>query len=333
MDIMIKLCAQFTANPDLYCMKINQVMAESFLEAKLVNYKNLGKVNPRFAVKDSSTEEEEKKGSEISLLTKMFFCTHHILGFEFKRIMNMHEEIIRRMSENKEDTMYKKLLMGLDAHILHPEFMDGLLKFITFSCTFLLVQAYPEQIDRESSIKQFMQKLYLPLPNDTAFKFAIIPEYIIESINRVCWFYRINFSLFFKQLQVQVIFHFYITMLHSNSISNPHIKSQLIKFLSAVAPLPRPDSKIPTFSKDERNRFIVLVSLFNYYLGVFEGLLHIDFAKDYILESMIKGYVECEKTGTHNQFYEKFSYRQEILNLLQYSWRSSQKTNIIYIFF
>lgn len=51
-----------------------------------------------------------------------------------------------------------------------------------------------------------------------------------------------------------------------------------------------------------------------------DQLVSLKFANDYLLHALMKFYIECESTGAHNQFYEKFNIRYEIFQVIKCVW-------------
>lgn len=51
-----------------------------------------------------------------------------------------------------------------------------------------------------------------------------------------------------------------------------------------------------------------------------DRLISIKFANDYLLHALMKFYIECESTGAHNQFYDKFNIRYEIFQVIKCVW-------------
>lgn len=45
-----------------------------------------------------------------------------------------------------------------------------------------------------------------------------------------------------------------------------------------------------------------------------------NFATKHLLHSLMKFYIECESTGTHTQFYDKFNIRYEIFQVIKCIW-------------
>jgi ubiquitin conjugation factor E4 B len=90
-----------------------------------------------------------------------------------------------------------------------------------------------------------------------------------------------------------------ITLLRSSEyIKNPYLKSSLVSLLfSGTWP----------FMHLKR--------------GVFgDQLISSKFANDYLLHSLMKFYIECESTGAHTQFYDKFNIRYEIFQVIKCVW-------------
>ncbi|MBE3049638.1 hypothetical protein IMZ48_45515 [Candidatus Bathyarchaeota archaeon] len=88
----------------------------------------------------------------------------------------------------------------------------------------------------------------------------------------------------------------------SDYIKNPYLKSSLVHLLF--------NGTWPTSS----NR--------NGILG--DQLTMSKFANDHLLHALMKFYIECESTGAHNQFYDKFNIRYEIFQVIKCVWRGNE---------
>lgn len=87
----------------------------------------------------------------------------------------------------------------------------------------------------------------------------------------------------------------------SEYIKNPYLKSSLVTLLfSGTWPMPS-------------NR--------NGVLG--DQLTMSKFANDHLIHALMKFYIECESTGTHNQFFDKFNIRYEIFQIFKCVWRGN----------
>lgn len=90
-----------------------------------------------------------------------------------------------------------------------------------------------------------------------------------------------------------------ITLLRSSEyIKNPYLKSSLVSLL-----------------------FMGTWPVMHLKRGVFgDQLISSRFANDYLLHSLMKFYIECELTGAHTAFYDKFNIRYEIFQVIKRVW-------------
>lgn len=55
--------------------------------------------------------------------------------------------------------------------------------------------------------------------------------------------------------------------------------------------------------------------------GVLGNLLNSSpFSTKYLLHSLMKAFIECESTGSHTQFYDKFNTRYEVFQVVKCVW-------------
>lgn len=145
------------------------------------------------------------------------------------------------------------------------------------------------------------QMLKLPLPNDQSDAFRCLPEFLITDVIDT---YQFTFRFIQQTLvrtQVEQLVIFCITFLRSSEcIRNPGLKAGLVTILYiGVHPAP---------------------GLPNGLLG--DTLNGLPFANEHLLHTLIKAYIEAERTGSHNQFYDKFNIRYELFQVLKCIWKN-----------
>lgn len=148
------------------------------------------------------------------------------------------------------------------------------------------------------------QPIKLPLSPEIPEKFRVLPEYVLDVVVS-------NFKFTFRMMpqivsttQIDELIALCITFLtNSEYIKNPYLKSELVTILY--------HGTWPQYGRQK---------------GVLGDTLSNDkFANDYLLHALMKWYIECESTGTHTQFYDKFNIRYEIFQVIKCVW-----TNDVY---
>lgn len=143
------------------------------------------------------------------------------------------------------------------------------------------------------------KQLRLPLPAEQPEAFKCLPEYALQDVVD-------NFKFVFRYIP-QIILSaagdemiaLCITFLESSEyIRNPYLKSSLVTLLASGT------WPIHHFKKGV--------------LG--DALTNTKFANDYLLHAVMKFYIECESTGAHTQFYDKFNIRYEIFQVIKCVW-------------
>lgn len=98
-------------------------------------------------------------------------------------------------------------------------------------------------------------------------------------------------STFENALNFDSIMLFCLFIIKTKKVSNPHTRAETLKFICEFAPKP-PKYE---FRKEE------------YTLKA--CLLQSKLCRNYLLSSLIEAYGDVEKTGSSNQYYEKYHYR------------------------
>lgn len=143
------------------------------------------------------------------------------------------------------------------------------------------------------------QELKLPLPDDQPEAFQCLPEYALQDIiDNFMFIFRYIPNVILSAVGDEMI-TLCVTFLESSEyIKNPYLKSKLVSLLY--------NGSWPIYHRKK---------------GVFgDAMTGSKFANDYLLHAVMKFYIECESTGAHTQFYDKFNIRFEIFQIIKCVW-------------
>ncbi|KAF2184279.1 hypothetical protein K469DRAFT_633596 [Zopfia rhizophila CBS 207.26] len=141
--------------------------------------------------------------------------------------------------------------------------------------------------------------LQLPLQKEQPEAFKCLPEYFLEDIVDNFKFITRNMPNIITSTQCEELMMICITFLRSSEyIKNPYLKSGLITIL-----------------------FHGVWAVYGRSKGILGDVLFAhEFATKHLLHALMKFYIECESTGTHTQFYDKFNIRYEIFQVIKCIW-------------
>lgn len=141
--------------------------------------------------------------------------------------------------------------------------------------------------------------LKLPLPEQQLEAFKCLPEYFLEDIVDNFKFITRMMPQIATSTQCEELIMICLTFLRSSAyIKNPYLKSGLVTILYY--------GTLPFYGKSK---------------GVLGDLLFATkFATDNLLHALMQFYIECESTGAHTQFYDKFNIRYEIFQIIKCVW-------------
>lgn len=143
------------------------------------------------------------------------------------------------------------------------------------------------------------KELQLPLSKEQPVEFKCLPEYFVEDIVGNFKFITRWMPHIITTTQCEELVKICIVFLRSSEyIKNPYLKSGLVTILfHGIWQIPG------------RPKGVLGDTLFAH-----------DFAMQHLLHSLMKFYIECESTGTHTQFYDKFNIRYEIFQVIKCIW-------------
>jgi ubiquitin conjugation factor E4 B len=144
--------------------------------------------------------------------------------------------------------------------------------------------------------------LQLPLSDEQPEVFKCLPEYFLEDIVDNFKFITRNIPHIITSTQCDELVMVCITFLRSSEyIKNPYLKSGLITILF--------HGVWPVYQRAK---------------GVLGDTLYAsEFATKHLLHALMKFYIECESTGAHTQFFDKFNIRYEIFQVIKCVWPNS----------
>ncbi|KAL3427699.1 ubiquitin conjugation factor e4 b [Phlyctema vagabunda] len=306
---------------------------------------------PRVAIKDetklnadqnASDEYYESKVAGVSnFISEVFFLTlaaHHYgsegvnsnLRSLEKDIKHIQKQMVLMQSERQKllndprrlaifDAQVKKyddaleksmsLQYAIQGVLFDKKMQTKSLLFMRYVTVWLLRIASSTEYTPEKS-------LVLPLSHEQPKAFTYLPEYVLEDIVS-------NFNFIFRYVpdvmisavgdEVMTLCITFLT--NSEYIKNPYLKAKLVSLLFHG-----------TWPVYHRTKGV---------LG--DSLTGTVFANKYLLHALMKFYNECEQTGAHTQFYDKFNIRYEIFQVVKCIWsndvykqklRQESKTNV-----
>lgn len=143
-------------------------------------------------------------------------------------------------------------------------------------------------------------KIQLPLPEKEPDVFACLPEYFFDDVVSNFKFIARAMPDILTSTQSEELVTLCITFLNSSDyIKNPYLKAGLVTIMFA--------GTWPGYHGRSK--------------GVLSDLLNsMPFCNEHLLHALMKFYIEVENTGAHTQFYDKFTIRFEIFQIIKNVW-------------
>ncbi|CCA73755.1 related to UFD2-ubiquitin fusion degradation protein [Serendipita indica DSM 11827] len=205
------------------------------------------------------------------------------------------QQVEAALKRGKEEISKMHALMeSMYVAILDDEFTSKSVGFSCFVSVWLLRMVDPSKQHPKVTIS-------LPLPQEVPLVFKVQPEYAFDDIVEF-WDLMMKYKpTVFTAFGQKEIIDFAIAFLTSTwYITNPYLKSKLVAVLAiGVRPFRQHTAGI---------------------LG--NALCSHPLSLKHLMMCLMSFYVECEKTGTHTQFYDKFRER-DIAEVMQSVWRDS----------
>lgn len=226
------------------------------------------------------------------------FFEKHLKGLETERLklansphqLAMFDISVRRHTEVLERAMCLKF--AIEGCLLDEKMQGRSLQFMRYVTVWLLRVASQSDYKPE-------KPLQLPLPKEQPEAFKCLPEYALQDIvDNFKFVFRYAPQIIISAIGDEMI-ALCVTFLESSEyVRNPYLKSMLVTLLYS--------GTWPTYH------------LRRGVLG--DAMTNSNFANNYLLHAVMKFYIECESTGAHTQFYDKFNIRYEIFQIIKCIW-------------
>jgi len=289
--------------------------------------------NPRINIKDETKINADEKASDEfyshtmegsnNFISEVFFLTvaaHHY-GTEaansqlesMRRELKYMEKDLQAAETQRQqflnqpnylrlfDARLQKLKDAVDRthsiiHATHGVMLDELvqarsMQFMRYVIVWLLRIASGKNLPKE--------QLTLPFPDQPTDVFKCLPQYIVDDIAENFKFITRNMPFIITSTQCEEIVNFCIAFLRSPEyVKSPYCKSSLVSILCYGV---YPQNNSPK--------------------GILGDLLNgSPFCHKHLLHALMQFYIECENTGAHNAFYDKFNIRYEIDTVIKCIW-------------
>jgi ubiquitin conjugation factor E4 B len=259
------------------------------------------------------------KDKSFNLMTELFFLAARSfhLGYicSVKKFMKLNQQLgrIRQKKQEMEavalanpqqgpalaqqqhaikqlDAQYEQgvqMKLAYDVMLLDPAFLQNGLRFVNLIAAYILYLADPQRVG-------------LPLAMRCPATFAVLPEFLFECVTEFLSFLlRANPHAWDSaSFNTTDLITFLITFVDAPTyVRNPYVRGKLVQviYLMNEAKNMRGEAKFPE-------------------------LLTMPIAKAQLAPSFMHYFVDCEFTGSHTQFYDKFEPREQIGSMLKELW-------------
>ena len=284
------------------------------------------------------TEANKVKSESIkfNLITKLFFICHSLMNYIIPTLMKLYMEEGKAASQafstlgfNNPQTKEHIIKLKLyDIYVKNEKFIKFLLEFNEITTFFLITlnnskythndEYTTEDKKEENNIINEGEDEYTLFKKDY-FKYidvksnvviSSLPEFLILNIVNSCIFFRQAYpDLYFKDFDLlkNLVNFGLIYSSHINLIHNQYLRSQIFDIL------------LYSFHLEEKEKND------NHLLMVHQKLLKDEYIKENLILSIMRVFIDAERLGTSNQFYERFNVRNKVLQLVNEVFKKNKE--------
>lgn len=270
-------------------------------------------------------------GTEFNFVTECFWMALRGIQLGFIPVVNVYEEqilgslqrirdVIKSMEAAKESgslppaedaqlTMLKRRFdmmlqakLCYDVYMQDAELLTMLVRFVTADAEWIMKRMLLDP-NRESALP-------LPLPVDPTF--ASLPEHTVETITAVLlttMHTNPRVVMEHSSLLDEMVSFCVVGSASPLHIKNPYLRAKLVEFLSYI--FPKNAAALDDEDDEQQPPTEPMME------ALFAGH-HL--SRRFLPGSLFRLYVDVEHTGSHTQFYDKFSIRYRIGSILESLW-------------
>ena len=297
---------------------VGKIDALYTLTDNYIPFSKFDRTNPEI-VRVLIKEANENVPASFNIYTKLFFIQElfiHLTIQHFQRTVEMFgrkvQERVDQCGGNfKSDVDLQNMLIleqFLLVYLRNKEVHKGLLRFSEVS-TFLIFSLNNNKYSQykfsnksnEINYKEFLDDFYDYINFDDNFAISLLPQFIYQnliSISRFVKFFNEDSLIENFYCTKALVYFSIIFSCQNNLIKNPHFRMEIFDIMVFFF-----------VSKDAKDKTKRINQIFK--------LLNEKFIKQSLMVSILRVFVDAERLGTSNQFYEKFAVRAKILMLIE----------------
>lgn len=289
------------------------------LTDKYIPFSKFDRTNPE-EVNPLLKEANDNAPATFSIYTKLFFIQQTFIYITIKNFMNTVEMFSRKVqdkiSENggnfKNDIDLQNMIIleqFLMVYLRNKELHKGFLQFSEVSTFFIFSlnnKVYSQHKfsnnPKEINYKEFLDDFYYHIDFNDNFAISLLPQFIYQNMITISKYVRMykEESLIENVYCTKALVYFsLIFSCQNNLIKNPHFRMEIFDIMIFFF--------VNKDIKDKTKRISKIYKLLNE-----------KFIKKTLMVSILKVFIDAERLGTSNQFYEKFSVRAKILLLIEH---------------
>ena len=299
---------------------VGKIDAQFTLTGNKIPFSRFDRTNPEVV---SAILKDENSNDLVTptfnIYTQLFFIQELIISIVLKNFMNTVERFSNKVQEKIHETNgnYKGdidlqnmiiLEQFLLLYLRNKEVHKGLLRFSEV-CTFLIFSLNNNKYtqDRFSknykdiNYKEFLDDFYDYINFDDNFAISFLPQFIYQNLITISQFVKnYNEDSLIENIYCTkaLVYYSLIFSCQTNLIRNPHFRMEIFDIMIFFFATNNTKDKTKKINKIYK-------------------LLNEKFIKEKLMVSILRVFVDAERLGTSNQFYEKFNVRHKILLLIE----------------
>ena len=279
--------------------------------------------------------KSKSESIKYNVITKLFFICHLLMNYAIPALMKFYMEANKAASQafsmmgfsNPKTREFIIKMKLFEVYVKNDKFIKYILEFNEITSFFLITlnnskyshnDDYEEEekkIDNINSINEdefelFKSDFFKYIDGNSNIIVSSLPECCILNIVNSCMFFRQTLpDIYYRDFDVIKNLTVFALIYSSRNdiIPNQYLRSQIFDIL------------LYSFHMEEKERKN------NSILYSHQKLLKDNFIKENLIFSIMRVFIDAERLGTANQFYERFNVRNKVLQFVNEVFKNNQE--------
>ena len=340
LNLFFNECSKLNSNEENnknkeYKIEIIKFINTKFcLSDKKIHFSKFNQICSSLIKEYTDIYKSKSESIQYNIITKLFFICHSLMNYVLPALMKFYMEANKAASQafatmgfnNPKTREIISKIRLFDIYVKNEKFIKSILEFNEITSFFLISlnnSKYTHDDDyieekKDNNINNINEDKFLEFKNEFSKYMDGTSNIVVSTLPEFCILNIVNSCIFFRQALPDIFYKDFdivknltnFALIYSSRVDiihNQYLRSQIFDII------------LYSFHMDDKDKNN------NHILYSHQKLLKDDFIKENLIFSIMRVFIDAERLGTSNQFYERFNVRNKVLQLVNEVFKNNQE--------